>query len=269
MWGAEHMDLFDAIFQRRSVRKYAEQSLTLIALQDVMALVHDAERLDGHIPLEVHLIADGPRLQRIMSGVIGSYGKIRAPHYLVLTSAPNTGYLENAGYLLENIALRMTALGIATCWIGGHIRHELLHDLIEIPPGQVPVVVLGFGYPAAGIELYRPPEQAHRKSLRDLVVAGQPDNTTRALLEAVRLAPSSGNSQPWRFAITPSAVHLYVEQATNTVLRHLFEQINHVDMGIALCHLRIAARHLGIMDQLLQLPNTERTHLAYVGSLAV
>ena len=47
-------------------------------------------------------------------------------------------------------------------------------------------------------------------------------------LEAVRLAPSSRNSQPWRVVLDDDGLHFYTTKNRD---------MNKIDMGIALCHL--------------------------------
>jgi len=73
------------------------------------------------------------------------------------------------------------------------------------------------------------------------------------LLEAVRLAPSASNKQPWRLVITAESridlprAHLYLQRTPGygTGLMSKFVKlpdIQMVDMGIALSHLVLVAR---------------------------
>ena len=64
------------------------------------------------------------------------------------------------------------------------------------------------------------------------------------MLEPVRLAPSAVNLQNWYFTGDKNAVHAYSAKASffrNIAGGSLYP----VNMGIALCHLQLAAEHLG------------------------
>jgi len=261
------MTRYAAIFQRHSVRKYAAQALPAEELAAIRALVETEDRLQPALPLQVHLVEEGERIQRILSGVIGSYGKIRAPHYLVVTAAAQGEYLENIGYTLEGVVLTLTVRGIATCWIGGHIDPALLYNIVDIPAGHQPVLLIAAGHAAPDTPLYRAdPASAKRKPLSELVLAGSPDDAWRRILEAVRIAPSAANSQPWRFLFAGDAVHIY-QAHVNVLLRKMLSTINHVDMGIALRHIHEAAGALQLPLHFSRLPAPERSDAAYLTSV--
>jgi hypothetical protein len=64
------------------------------------------------------------------------------------------------------------------------------------------------------------------------------------LLEPVRLAPSAVNLQNWYFTGDKNTIHAYSSKPNflrNIVGGSYFP----VNMGIALCHLQLAAEHLG------------------------
>lgn len=235
------MNQYEAIFLRRSIRQYAPGALSGAELDTVRGILAAADPLLPALPLQTHLVVEGERIQGIMSGIIGSYGKIRAPHYLVVTAAPGKQSLENVGYTLEAVVLELTAQAIATCWIGGHVKPGLLQGVVQIPEEQEPILLISLGKAAPGVALTRAnPADAKRKPLDELILAGTPDANWRRYLEAVRIAPSAANSQPWRFTFDDKFVHVF--QARNNILLHkLLSTINQVDMGIALRHLAIAA----------------------------
>lgn len=64
------------------------------------------------------------------------------------------------------------------------------------------------------------------------------------LLEAARLASSSGNSQTWYFTGDKNMIH--VCSGKPSFIRGLIaKKYLPIDMGIAICHLQIAAGHFG------------------------
>jgi len=64
------------------------------------------------------------------------------------------------------------------------------------------------------------------------------------VLEPARLAPSSSNTQPWRFSGTNDKIIISREKL-NIFKEPLYGKMNQIDIGIALCHLVLSLEHLG------------------------
>ncbi len=235
------MELYDAIYRRRSIRRYELASLSESVLEGIRVLCGNPKKLHD-IQTQVHVVEDGSRMHSVIPGIIGSYGKVRAPHYLVVTSEAREGYLENVGYLMESIVLELTRQGIGTCWIGGKIERRLLAEITDIADHHEVVIVISFGNPQSGVKLFRS-KGGRRKGLSELVL-GDADETWQTIIDAARVAPSAMNGQPWRFACeTAREVNVYIKRS-RLLNKHL-AQLNHIDIGIALRHLQIAAENLG------------------------
>lgn len=259
------MELYEAIFSRKSTRKFLGSGMSDAELARVGQISESAERLYPEIPMQVHMVRDGLKIQAIMHGIIGSYGKIKAPHYLVVTSEDLNGYLENVGYTIEQVVLEMTRLGIATCWIGGHVDKQVLKSVLEIEGPQVPVVLIAFGYPEHPGDVYRSdPLSAKRKSLNE-IVSGSDEWAWKDVIEAVRIAPSAANSQPWRLVLKNDLTHVFITRG-NLVTQRLFGTINYVDAGIALCHLAIASRHSGKPVKIIRQSGMDRLDHIYIAT---
>ena len=237
------MKLYDAIIFRKSTRKYSPERLPDDQLQAVRGIVDTAERLYNNIDMRIHLVENGRRIHELLPGIIGGYGKVKAPYYLIVTSAEKEGYLQNIGYTLQGMVLRLTTMSLATCWLGGNIKHNLLEGIIDIPEGQVPKLMIAFGYPEKGKSpLRRSSSEAKRKDVSE-ITSGTLDITWSRIISAIRLAPSAANTQPWRFVFKDGKVHVYSTKSGNFVMKHFLGSLNLVDVGIALCHAMVAARH--------------------------
>ena len=205
------------------------------------------------------------------SGRLGTYGLIRNARLFVAGAiAPSAAHdhLYDYGYCLQRIVLELTRRGLGTCWLQAFERKRLQGQLGVRPGEAVPAVVV-CGYPAptesrrarvfrslAGSERRKPWsalffETASGNPLADPFAAGP----FREPLEAVRLAPSATNRQPWRVFVdlAAGAFDFYVKgQAA-------------VDLGIAMAHFALVMGESGFAGEwAAQRPALERPGLGYV-----
>ena len=80
------------------------------------------------------------------------------------------------------------------------------------------------------------------------------------LLEVARLAPSSFNSQPWRFVVFDNCMHIYCKKQK---LEYL-SKWNEINFGILFSHMMVAAEELWIDVDLIRLE--EITHKQFSNS---
>lgn len=165
--------------------------------------------------------------------------------------------LENLGYLLEKIILLATDLGLGSCWLGGTFSRSSFAKKIALTDGESLPVVAAIGYAARNIFTPRRPITARRKPAEDLFFAehfGQAfpvryHQSYQYPLEMVRFAPSASNKQPWRIIRTAGAWHFFLHRTPgykNGLLARLmgFDDLQRIDMGIAMSHFAIAAEEL-------------------------
>jgi len=87
----------------------------------------------------------------------------------------------------------------------------------------------------------------------------------RTLVRAAILAANPHNTQPWRFAISTSAVDIYVDLARNTGAMDPFRREQHIGVGCAVENLLIAGQAKGYAPRLTILPNPNNpTLIAHV-----
>ena len=90
------MNLYEAIFARKSVRKYQMNPLREEFMQRLHFFLDHLQPLHPEIGVDF-LIVDNTQKE---TGVKGKF-RISAPYYLLLSSELKKGYLENAGYLMQ------------------------------------------------------------------------------------------------------------------------------------------------------------------------
>lgn len=220
--------LYKTIFKRKSVRKYDMNPLSEPALNEVKAFV------DAAVPLVPELRYATTYLS---AGDVKNLLPIKAPHYLCLYSETKGHYLMNAGYLLQQVDLFLSERGLGSCWLGMAKPNK---QVATQQDGLEFVIMLAFGTPS---------EPVHRTSVgefkrKSLEAITSMEGEVSELLEAVRLAPSASNSQPWIVGGTPSAI-LVNREKLNLIRGAVYNKMNQIDIGIALLHLELAIRHQG------------------------
>ena len=141
------------------------------------------------------------------------------PQLIAIYSEEKDGYLENVGFLFQQMDLYLQTLGLGVCWLGLGRMNPKNAAPVE---GMKFVILLAFGHPK-GEALRRDLKAFKRKTLAQ--IADLPDPK----LEPARLAPSAVNSQPWYFTHREDAVHAYCSKKGSPL-----------DVGIALAHLYVA-----------------------------
>lgn len=218
--------LFQHIVKRKSIRKFNMETLTEETIHDIENRVKNLAALQGDIRTEITLLPHDA-----VKGLLA----IKAPHYLLIFSEKKKGYLENAGYMLQQMDLYLSSMGLGTCWLGMAKPTSGFNNVSPLPF----VIAMAVGTPAE--PLHRNTEAEFKRKLK-VEICSTPYHSQ--IIEAARLAPSATNSQPWRFRTTPEAVHAY-RVNVNLFKAWLYERMNQIDMGIALCHLQLAAEAEG------------------------
>jgi hypothetical protein len=217
----ENIDLYPAIFKRKSVRRYDPTPLDEAILAKITRFTATLKPLYDDIKTEMKIVSGDT--------VRGLFG-VKAPHFLVFSSEKKTGYLTNAGFLLQQVDLSLSTNEIGSCWQGvaKPFKGFTVSSGLEI------VITLAFG---------RPAEPSHRKMVEEFrrvsmdkisEVKGMDD-----LLEAARLAPSANNSQMWFFTGGDGRINVYMAKSL------FLGRVASIDAGIAICHIWVATIHQG------------------------
>ena len=168
------------------------------------------------------------------------------PQLIAIYSEEAEGYLENIGFLFQQMDLYLQTLGLGVCWLGmGRMNPRTTTDV----EGMKFVIMLSFGYPK-GDQLRHDWKDFKRKPMEQ--ITDRPD----ARLEPARLAPSAVNSQPWYFTHAGDTLHV-----------HCSKKGSRLDIGIALAHLYAAKEetfHFFKADHIPDLPG-----YAYIGSVSL
>jgi nitroreductase len=227
------MNTFDAIFSRRSIHHFLNEKLEWNVISDILEYANKLPMLIDSIAVEFKLVSNIEAKQ----GFRGPFN-IKAPYYLCISSEEKEDYLINAGYLMQQMALYIASKGLGTCYLitnpGRGLKDTMKYDY---------VVALAFGKTSS--PLYRNSSEAKRLPEKDVVVYKEevtPD--IKQVLNAARLAPSTYNSQPWRFVVYKNRIHVFVKK--NNLITKVLDYNKLVDMGVMMANLLIAAEELWV-----------------------
>lgn len=121
------------------------------------------------------------------------------PQLIAVYSEETEGYLENIGFLFQQLELYLQTLGLGVCWLGMGRMNPRTATQVE---GMKFVIMLAFGHPK-GEQLRSDPKAFRRKPMEQITDRADPR------LEAARLAPSAVNSQPWYFTHEGDTLHVH------------------------------------------------------------
>ena len=148
------MNLYEAIGCRHSVRKYTDREVTEKLRGQILSYFDKTSRLNDRIRVEA-VIFDNTKKKADVHGL----WKVDAPYYLAIYSDQEEGCERNAGYLMEQMVLYMTAKGLGTCYLGS------VQPAQKVRGGKRCLMMVAFGYPEG--KLYRESPLAKRLPLNE------------------------------------------------------------------------------------------------------
>ncbi len=235
------MNLYEAIFARKSVRSYRKEPLEDMLLTEI----------DEHFRSLINLFDEGRTDMRIFDNLNGRIrlrhiGSVKAPYYLIFYAENSTRSEMNMGFLMQEMVLYLTTKGLGSCYIGSRNIRRDLREKDGIPM----VGLVAFGR-AAGSPT-RKPIDAKRKSLDEIcVIKDKPVQWMNQLVEAARIAPSANNRQPWRFVVCDHRIHFFSSKHEANRLSAYEE----MEFGIMFANIFTAAEELWIDVDLIRLEN--------------
>lgn len=237
------MNPYEAIFARSSVRTYRMEPLKEEFLRHLNLLFKRLQPLYPEIAVDF-LIVDN------IGGTAGLKGRFRleAPYYILLSSELKTGYLENAGYLMQQIALYLTEKGIGSCFQGSLKPGIVLKSKLN---GDY---CLGLAFGSYHKETDRDKKRTKRLDEKQMVVYKEevPDSIRR-IVRAARWAPSAYNKQPWRLVAYANRIHVFCQKAR--FREQVLSDKKLLDIGCMLANISQAAEELWLNTTMAKLEN--------------
>ncbi len=267
--------MIEAIEKRVSVRSYLKQPLSVEDMAKVTEILEFVSEKKGPFSHKVRFFFVDNENKN--GKKIGTYGFIKNPPTFI------GGVVENSvegmvdfGFLFEEVILRLTNEGLGTVWLGGTFDRNDFD--VEVKDNEVIACVSPVGYIASKSlreKVIRGFSRANqRKPFDELFFLGSDlfpfpkDHPYRKYLEAVQVAPSASNKQPWRIILDNDAFHLYLKR-TKGYGNKLKMDIQAIDMGIALSHLYLSLKEDSICVEFMDEESFEIDGAEYIISLKV
>lgn len=255
-------DLYRAILNRRSVRRYDQTALDAGMIDQVQHLIERIEPLipENHFDVRHH---DGMLIDKDFISSMGAYGYILTPpHALAPYIIGNIYPLVDLGYRVEQIVIRLTGIGIGTCYVGTLSREEANRARLDLPADSRCGALLVFGYQAHSTtdralnSLMRSvPRGNTRLPLNQIFYQGSFDYPTHPpddlfpILTAGRSSPSAVNAQPWRFLWHDGDLHIFVKRHNPKYGRGPGQAYRYYDGGICLANIKLALNTLELKGE--------------------
>ena len=249
---------YSALIQnRKSVREFSDKYVSFDDMDKIKAYYRKSVR--RLLPdLETELRLFGLDARAVLEGAAG-YERflVGAPQYMVLLSAKDPLAEVNAGYIMEDLILKLTDMGLDTCWLTFN-DSEYMKTALEIESDLDVVAIAAFGYGLKTTKRLRLNVRSMSKvdtgvqrqyfqpkrSVNDLVFMDSWGNRTGVdeyigfyddmlweAFYAASLSPSYLNRQPYGFVIHDGRVTMVETPDDHTDATH-----SKLGLGIVLLH---------------------------------
>ena len=221
---------YEMIFKRKSFhtfRNVGNESIHEDELNDIQLAFSKFTPLNSEIKCAIRIV---PEKQTTCS---------RGGEYCILLySEKKDGYLQNIGYIGEQLDLYLVSRNIGTLWFGiGKTKEEPFDDM-EF------VIMISIRKISDDSRYRKDMFKSKRKSVEEIWEGEQIPGVTNI----VRFAPSACNSQPW---LVKNNGNLLVFRYKMPGKRGIMPAdkvsfYNHIDIGIFICFMDICLDHNGI-----------------------
>lgn len=253
--------------ERRSVRTYKDEPLSEEMLSNIrshVASIH--EPFGGRVSFR---LLDA-RTHHLSSPVIKG-----ASQYLAICARKGENADLAAGYAGEDLVLYLTGIGVGTVWIGGTMDRDAFEKAAGIKEDEVMTAVTPLGIPADRMSLreslmrkgvkaderLKTEEIYSERSVRNIALDRE---TYCEAVEAVRLAPSAVNHQPWRIIHDDAGFHFFLKRSLKASGS---PDMQKTDMGIALYHFCAVLDEKGQKYRIEKLPDRQEADMEYIISV--
>ena len=220
-----HESYYDMIFKRKSFHMFRE----IIPLTP-----EELNEINDHLKTLIPLNKD---IKVSFKIVPKKYTTSKRGEYCILIySETKDNFVQNVGYMGEQLDLWLASKDIGVCWYGLAKPNEMKCDGLDF------IIMLAIG---------KSPTKFFRKDYRKCARRPLEDiwnlEGSQALIDVVRYAPSACNSQPWFIENKHNTIKLYRTRGKKGIISaDKMPLINRVDIGIMILFLDVYLNHHNI-----------------------
>lgn len=219
--------LYDMIFKRKSFhlfRGIGNSRITEEELKDIENQFNKLKPLVENIKVKIKIVKNETTCRRGQEYCILFY------------SEKKDNYLQNIGYLGEQLDLYLVSKNIGTLWFGiGKVKEKKLDNLDF-------VIMIAIAKVDSEDKFRKDMFKSKRKELSKI---WDGDYYTD-IGNIVRFAPSACNLQPWIVKASPNKLEVYrysKKGKIGIIPKNMVTYYNQIDIGIFLCFLELCLNH--------------------------
>lgn len=224
-------DLYDMIYKRKSFHLFRNIGDEVISLQEIESIKKAYQTfapLYSDIRTEIEIVpADVTTCKRGQQ------------YCVLLYSEKKENYLQNIGYLGEQLDLYLVSKNIGTLWFGIGRTNVPLFEELEF------VIMIAIAKIDDEKKFRKDMFKSKRKAIDEIWIGEQ----IEGISDIVRFAPSACNTQPWIVEYNEPLlkVYRYKKQGKRGIMpADKVSYYNQIDIGIFLCFLELCFEHKGI-----------------------
>lgn len=216
-------ELYEMIFKRKSFhlfRNIGKEHITEEELKDIEEYFYTLKPLIDDIKVKIKIVKDSTTCRR-------------GQEYCILFYSENKeNYLQNIGYLGEQLDLYLVSKNIGTLWFGiGKVEEKVLDGLDY-------VIMIAIAKVDSDDKFRKDMFKSKRKEVKEIWNG----DYYLDIANIVRFAPSACNTQPWRVETKEKSLKVYryrKEGKRGIMPKNMVMYYNQIDMGIFLCFLEL------------------------------
>lgn len=218
-----NQNLYKMIFKRKSFhlfRDIGNEHITDEELNDIEKEFSKLKPLIDDIKVKIKIVKDSTTCSRGQEYCILFY------------SEKKDNYLQNIGYLGEQLDLYLVSKDIGTLWFGiGKVEEEKIENLDF-------VIMMAISKVDSTDKFRKDMYKSKRKEISEIWKG----NNYLDIANIVRFAPSACNTQPWKVETSENEIKIYryrKEGKRGIMPKDRVIYYNQIDMGIFLCFLEL------------------------------
>ncbi len=148
--------ILEAIFRRRSIRRYTDQPVEPKKLELLLQAGMAAPSAMNCKPWEFIIVTDPEKMAQFRKQL--TFGDRNAPAAIVVCGHPSLSsnpaarlfWVQDCSAAVENIMIAAVSLGLGTVWIGIHPVKpfiQTVREVVSIPRRATPLCLVYVGYP--------------------------------------------------------------------------------------------------------------------------